>query len=72
LSEAFAVLDGYLAETAYVAGADFTMGDIPVGISTWRWFNMPLDRPDLLNLARWYDTLTTRPAYREHIMKPLK
>jgi glutathione S-transferase len=71
LSDAFAVLDGYLAETAFVAGPDFTMGDIPVGISTWRWFNMPLDRPDLPNLARWYKALKKRPAYAEHIMRPL-
>jgi glutathione S-transferase len=71
LAEAFAVLDRYLAETAFVAGPDFTMGDIPVGISTWRWFNMPLDRPDLPNLARWYAALKTRPGYREHVMKPL-
>ena len=72
LSGAFAVLDFYLAQTDYVGGDAFSMGDIPVGISTWRWFNMPLDRPDLPHLARWYASLTERPAYREHIMRPLE
>ena len=65
------MLDGYLAETEFVAGPDFTMGDIPVGISTWRWFNMPLDRPELPHLTRWYEALKQRPGYQEHIMNPL-
>jgi len=72
LSDAFAVLDSYLRETAYVGGTAFTMGDIPVGISAYRWFNMPLDRPHLPHLARWYEALTERPAYRQHIMCPLE
>lgn len=71
LIELFTILDRYLGETAYVGGNDFTMGDIPIGISTWRWFTMPLDRPDLPNLARWFEALKQRPAYREHIMKDL-
>jgi len=69
LTPLFAILDSYLADTAYVAGDDFTMGDIPIGISTWRWFNLPIDRPDFPNLARWFETLKTRPGYRLHIMK---
>ena len=47
------------------------MGDIPVGIATWRWFNLPLDRPDLPHLARWFARLKERPGYQAHIMKDL-
>ena len=72
LSAAFAILDGALADTAYVAGDVFTMGDIPVGIMVYRWFAMPVEREDYPNLKRWYDALTERPGYREHIMKPLE
>ena len=71
LIELFSILDRYLGETEYVGGDDFTMGDIPIGISTWRWFAMPLDRPDLLNVARWFEALKARPAYQAHIMKDL-
>ena len=71
LVELFGILDRYLGETEYVGGDDFTMGDIPIGISSWRWFAMPLDRPDLPNLARWFEALKQRPAYRQHIMKDL-
>ncbi len=71
LAELFGILDSHLARNAHVAGDDFSMGDIPIGISTWRWFNMPVERPDLTNLARWFEALRDRPAYRDHIMKDL-
>lgn len=71
LTDLYAVLDGYLANSAYVAGDGLTMGDIPIGISTWRWFAMPVERPDFPNVARWFETLKDRPAYREHIMRDL-
>lgn len=72
LGAAFAILDSALAGSPYVAGDDFTMGDIPVGITTYRWFAMPIEREDYPHLKRWYDALTERPGYREHIMKPLE
>ena len=67
----FAMLDAALAGSEYVAGDAFSMGDIPVGIATWRWYRLDIEREDFANLARWYAQLTERPAYREHIMKPL-
>ena len=72
LGAAFAILDAALANRAYVAGDAFTMGDIPVGITTYRWFAMPVEREDYPNLKRWYEALTERPAYREHIMQKLE
>ncbi len=64
---AMAILDRYLGETAYVAGADFTLGDIPVGIMTYRWFNLDIKRKDLPNLKRWHDLIARRPGYKEHV-----
>ena len=67
----FAMLDAALAGSDYVAGASFTVGDIPVGIAAYRWYRLDIEREDFPNLERWYGRLTERPAYREHIMKPL-
>ena len=67
-SAAFRILDANLASHAFVAGDNFTMGDVPVGCFTYRWFSLPLDRPDLPHLARWYESLQTKPGYRKHIM----
>ena len=67
----WARLDRYLADAPYVAGPDFTIGDIPVGVMVYRWLNLPLRRDDLPetpHLRAWYNRLTQRPAYRQHIM----
>lgn len=69
---AMAILDRYLGETTYVAGDDFSMGDIPVGIAVYRWFNLPIEREDYADLKRWYDLLAQRPGFREHIMNPME
>jgi glutathione S-transferase len=63
------MLDTRLADRAYVAGDDFTMGDIPVGIYGYRWYAFEgIERKDLPNLKRWYDRLTERPGFREFVM----
>lgn len=61
------ILDGQLATTgAYVAGPDFTLADIGVGLATHRWFMTPIERPALAAVEAYYDRLTERPGYRAH------
>lgn len=72
LTGLFAILDRALAGSAYLAGPNFTMGDIPLGIATFRWFNLPIEREEYPNLKRWYGSLVERPGYQEHIMNPLE
>ena len=72
LSEAMAILDAALEEKRYVVGEHFTVGDIPLGIAAWRWFNMPIERENYANLERWFANLRKRPAYQKHIMKPVE
>ena len=45
--------------------------DIPVGVSTYRWYALDIDHPSLLNLRRWYNSLTEWPAFRREVMLPL-
>lgn len=66
--EKLRLLDAWLADRDFVAGDRLTMGDIPAGVLVYRWFNMDIERIDLPNLRAWYDRLTERPGYREHIM----
>jgi glutathione S-transferase len=70
-SNAMAIINRYLGETAYLAGPRFTIGDIPVGIMTHRWFALDIKREDYPNAKRWYDALTKRAPYQKHIMIPL-
>jgi glutathione S-transferase len=64
-------LDAYLAGRDYVAGGEFTMGDIPLGTMTYRYLGLPIERPKLPNVERWYARLAERPAYRQHVMLPI-
>jgi glutathione S-transferase len=67
-NKSLAMLDHYLAETPYVGGAAFGIGDIPVGILTYRFFELPIEHQPLPHLEAWYDRLRERPAYRKRIM----
>lgn len=70
-AEALQMLDGHLQRHAFIAGDSFTMGDIPLGAGVWRWMALPIERPDLPNVQRWFDTLAKRPAFATTVMQPL-
>lgn len=65
------LLDAHLATHDFVCGAKLSVGDIPVGCSAYRWFNMDVERPELPHLAAWYERLRARNAYTTHVMLPL-
>ncbi|MCP8467268.1 glutathione S-transferase [Pseudomonas sp. ZM23] len=60
-----------LARQPYLSGAQFGMGDIPLGSFIYAWFEMPIERPPQPHLSAWYERLKTRPAYREAVMTDL-
>lgn len=62
-----AILDGQLARTGgYVAGAIFSLADIPIGLSVNRWFMTPLERPAFPHVEAYYERLSARPAFLQH------
>jgi glutathione S-transferase len=65
------VADAALAQQPWLSGERFAMGDIPLGAFAYAWFEMPIQRPELLHLADWYARLQQRPAYRKGVMTPL-
>lgn len=65
---AFSTLDVQLGGSRFVAGPDLTMGDIALGFAPHRWFILPIERPSLPHVERWYRELGERPAYREHVV----
>ena len=67
----FPILDAALAGRDYIAGRSLTIGDIPIGVFTHRWFALPIPRPKVPNVEAYYERLKQRPAYRAHIVKPL-
>lgn len=65
------IADAHLAKNRYFGGTAFTMGDIPMGVAAFRWFNLPFERRPLANLEAWYRRICDRPAYQQHCMGPL-
>jgi len=65
-----AILDAHLADRTFLAGDEFSMGDIPVATSLYRYFEMGIPTPKIPNVRRWYGVLAERKPYREHIMTP--
>jgi glutathione S-transferase len=62
-----AILEARFALTAaYVAGAAFTLADIPIGLSVNRWFMTPMERPAFAAVAAYCERLSARPAFLKH------
>lgn len=71
LDGAFAILDQCLEGREYVAGANFTMGDIPVGVHVYRWFALDIKRAALKRVEAYYQRLQQRAAFKKNVMLPL-
>ena len=69
--KAWQTVDEQLAKHRFLGGDEFSLGDIPLGVWAYRWFNLPIERPKQANLDRWYDSLKQHEPYRTHIMIPV-
>jgi glutathione S-transferase len=63
-----AILDRQLAGSPYLAGATLTYADIVAGVALYRWFTMPIERPETPFVALWYKRLSERAAFRKAVM----
>lgn len=68
-------LDGHLAtledrigDGPWLTGSDFTLADILVGPTLYRYHTLEIPRRDRPRLAAYYARLTERPAFPEHVM----
>lgn len=62
------IAEAQLARAAFLAGDDFTLADIQFGHVLFRYFDIPITRQHRPTLRRYYESLATRPAFREHVM----
>jgi glutathione S-transferase len=65
------ILEQTLAKQSYVAGKDFTMGDIPIGAEVQRYLRVPIERPASPAVDAWFARLLERPAFAKHVDLPL-
>ncbi len=58
------ILNEQLGKTqAFITGDEFTLADIPIGLSVQRWLLTPFKQPVLDHVQRYYELLSQRPAY---------
>jgi glutathione S-transferase len=62
------IAEAQLSRGGFLAGDDFTLADVQFGHVLYRYFDIPIDRRSRPALERYYDRLTVRPAFREHVM----
>ncbi|MGA2394262.1 MAG: glutathione S-transferase family protein [Candidatus Lustribacter sp.] len=63
LAAAMEPLEATLATQPYLAGATFTIADIPTGINAWRWQILDVERPPAPAIDAWIERLQARPAF---------
>ncbi len=66
--ERLAILDAQLAGRSYILGDQPTVADIGCGSLMFRYFTLDIPRPRLSNVEAWYQRLTARKAYQDHVM----
>ena len=69
IGEALMIMDAQLAKTQWLAGDEFSYGDIPIGPIVHRYMHLvkPAERPNLKNVERWYAAALTRPGYKKNV-----
>jgi glutathione S-transferase len=68
LAKKLDIAENQLSRQTFLAGDEFALADIQFGHVLYRYFDIAIDRPDYPALRRYYDRLTARPAFREHVM----
>ena len=66
-----AILDAHLDGRPFVAGARYTMGDIPIACAVHRWLGLPLRRGARPHVEAWMARIMARPAYDGVLTLPI-
>ncbi|MFZ4809503.1 MAG: glutathione S-transferase family protein [Hyphomicrobiaceae bacterium] len=68
LAQRLTILDKHLADRQFIVGDRLSMADIGVGALMYRYYNLEIARTRLAHLEAWYQRLTDRKAYQDHVM----
>lgn len=68
LTRLLKIAEDRLSQHHWLVGDDLTLADIHLGSLLYRYYNLDFKRAELPALRRYYDRLTQRPAYQQHVM----
>ena len=63
----YGVMDRRLAESAYLAGDDYTIADIATFPWTRSFKNQGIEMTDFVHVKRWFDDISARPAVQRGV-----
>jgi glutathione S-transferase len=69
--QVLSMLDDWLADNENISGRDFGVADCVLGPSVHRWYNLPVERPKLAHLERWFTALMQRESAKKIIISPI-
>lgn len=68
LNHALIIAEAHLSKHIFLACDTLTLADIQFGHILYRYFDISIDRMPLPHLRAYYDRLTQRPAFQQHVM----
>lgn len=68
LNKLLDIAETQLSEFKFLAGEKFTLADIQFGHCLFRYYDIDIERNEHACVRRYYDGLTEREAFREHVM----
>jgi|SRR5216683_3629469 glutathione S-transferase len=70
-SRCWRIVENFIADRPYLTGSELSLADICNGILVHRWYSYPIERPELPNIDRWYQILSLRRGFQEHVLGPI-
>lgn len=68
LNKKLVIAEAQIAQQGYLAGNAFSLADIQFGHSLFRYFDIAIERSSYPAIEQYYQKLTQRPAFAEHVM----
>ncbi|MDE1994927.1 MAG: glutathione S-transferase family protein [Rhizobiaceae bacterium] len=68
LGEKLDIAETQLGKHSFLVGDDLTLADVQFGHMLYRYFDIDIQRQGRPRLERYYQNLTERPAFQEHVM----
>ena len=67
LNKKFEIFDNFLSDREFILNNNFGMSDIIMGVASYRYNSLPIERPNLANLKIWYDKISKRDCFKKNI-----
>ncbi|MBV9551330.1 MAG: glutathione S-transferase family protein [Alphaproteobacteria bacterium] len=65
------IVDDAVTAQPYLAGQSLSLAEVVMGTHIYRWYNYPIERPEMPHLRQWYERFCNRLAFKNHIVMPI-